>query len=52
MSKSISVSEISQHNKADDVWIVVDGKVYNMTTFAPDHPGGADSTFMIGRVLL
>lgn len=36
----ISVSEISPHNKDTDCWIVVDGQVWDMTKFAPDHPGG------------
>ncbi|KEF61822.1 L-lactate dehydrogenase (cytochrome) [Exophiala aquamarina CBS 119918] len=41
MSQSqISVSEISLHNKDTDCWIVVDGQVWDITKFAPDHPGG------------
>ena len=32
--------EISQHNKKDDCWVVVDGVVYDMTDFLDDHPGG------------
>jgi L-lactate dehydrogenase (cytochrome) len=39
----ISVSEIDKHAAADDCWIVVNGKVYDLTTFAPEHPGGPDS---------
>jgi cytochrome b involved in lipid metabolism len=39
----ISVSEIDKHATADDCWIVVNGKVYDLTTFAPEHPGGPDS---------
>lgn len=36
----ISVEEIVKHNSADDLWIVVDGTVYDVTAFAPEHPGG------------
>ncbi|GAB7344913.1 hypothetical protein MBLNU457_3349t1 [Dothideomycetes sp. NU457] len=36
----ISVEEISKHNTSEDCWIVVDGKVWDMTEFAPQHPGG------------
>jgi L-lactate dehydrogenase (cytochrome) len=36
----ISVSEISSHNKDTDCWIVVDGQVWDITKFVPDHPGG------------
>ncbi|KAG9228326.1 FMN-dependent dehydrogenase-domain-containing protein [Amylocarpus encephaloides] len=41
MPRKIAVQEISQHNILDDLWIVVDGIVYDMTEFAPRHPGGA-----------
>jgi cytochrome b involved in lipid metabolism len=38
-----SVSEISKHNQSEDIWIVVSGYVYNVTTFASQHPGGPES---------
>jgi len=38
--RQISVSEISAHNKDTDCWIVVDGQVWDITKFAPEHPGG------------
>lgn len=38
--RKISVQEISSHNKQDDCWIVVDGVVWDITGFAPEHPGG------------
>ena len=47
MARKITTQVILQHNKLDDVWIVVDGEVYDMTEFAPEHPGGAESTFLI-----
>jgi cytochrome b involved in lipid metabolism len=42
----ISVEEISKHNTPEDCWIVVDGKVWDITDFAPEHPGGGESTYM------
>jgi L-lactate dehydrogenase (cytochrome) len=39
-----SVEEISKHNTAEDCWIVVDGNVWDITEFAPEHPGGGEST--------
>eukprot|EP00428_Durinskia_dybowskii_P072612 CAMPEP_0170394852 /NCGR_PEP_ID=MMETSP0117_2-20130122/21472_1 /TAXON_ID=400756 /ORGANISM="Durinskia baltica, Strain CSIRO CS-38" /LENGTH=76 /DNA_ID=CAMNT_0010651135 /DNA_START=128 /DNA_END=355 /DNA_ORIENTATION=+ len=33
-------SEVALHNKADDCWIIVDGKVYDVSTYVQDHPGG------------
>ncbi|KAM3507581.1 hypothetical protein MY11210_007089 [Beauveria gryllotalpidicola] len=41
MSKKIPVSEVRKHSSSDSCWIVVDGHVYDMTSFAPTHPGGA-----------
>lgn len=38
--RQISVSEISEHDKDTDCWIVVDGQVWDITNFAPEHPGG------------
>ncbi|KAL3427897.1 cytochrome b2 [Phlyctema vagabunda] len=42
MSRSISVQDIQKHNSLQDLWIVVDNVVYNVTDFAPEHPGGAE----------
>ncbi|KAI9829069.1 MAG: hypothetical protein M1832_000092 [Thelocarpon impressellum] len=39
-SRIISVAEISRHDSPSDIWIVVDGRVYDVTDFAPSHPGG------------
>jgi cytochrome b involved in lipid metabolism len=32
--------EVAQHNKPDDAWIIVHGKVFNVTPFLDEHPGG------------
>ncbi|TVY27223.1 Cytochrome b2, mitochondrial [Lachnellula hyalina] len=41
MTRVISVQEVTQHNIPEDLWIVVDNTVYDLTEFAPEHPGGA-----------
>ncbi|KAI8089873.1 FMN-dependent dehydrogenase-domain-containing protein [Halteromyces radiatus] len=38
--KSISPQEIASHNTKDDLWVVIHGKVYDLTEFLPNHPGG------------
>jgi hypothetical protein len=43
MARVVSVQEISKHNISEDLWTVVDGTVYDLTEFAPEHPGGAGS---------
>ncbi|EJD51029.1 Flavocytochrome c [Auricularia subglabra TFB-10046 SS5] len=35
-----SMEEVQKHNKKDDIWVVVDGQVLDVTKFLPDHPGG------------
>lgn len=36
----VSMSEVSKHNTEDDLWIVVDNKVYDCTKYLRKHPGG------------
>ncbi|KAF5386138.1 hypothetical protein D9615_002340 [Tricholomella constricta] len=40
VSASYTMAEVAKHNKKDDVWVVVDGQVLDVTSFLPDHPGG------------
>lgn len=39
--RSISVEEISKHNSSDDCWLAIDNEIWDLTEFAPQHPGGA-----------
>lgn len=45
MGEAVSAKDVSKHNTPEDLWIVVDGEVYDMTEFTPEHPGGAEGKF-------
>lgn len=38
--KYITGEELKQHNKEGDLWISIQGKVYNVSDWAHEHPGG------------
>lgn len=40
MSQQFTTEEVAQHNKPDDCWVTLHGKVYDVTAFLKEHPGG------------
>ncbi|GAA6032754.1 hypothetical protein JCM8097_000775 [Rhodosporidiobolus ruineniae] len=38
--KMLHHTEVAKHNTAEDLWVIVNGKAYDLTDFAPEHPGG------------
>ena len=32
--------EIARHASVDDLWVIIDDKVYDLTDYVDDHPGG------------
>ncbi|KRG06906.1 uncharacterized protein Dmoj_GI21528, isoform D [Drosophila mojavensis] len=47
MSREISLAEVKKHNKANDLWVVIEDKVYDLTKFKQEHPGGEDSLISV-----
>ena len=39
----ITAEQVQKHSTADDCWLVVNEVVWDMTSFASEHPGGAGS---------
>ncbi|KAJ0416445.1 cytochrome B2 [Aspergillus carlsbadensis] len=36
-----TASEVAQHNTRESCWVIINGRVYDVTEFLPEHPGGA-----------
>jgi cytochrome b involved in lipid metabolism len=46
MSKRFSVADVASHKTANDLYIIVDEDVYDLTNFQEEHPGGKKSIFI------
>jgi cytochrome b involved in lipid metabolism len=40
VSKQITLTEVAAHKTSSSCWTVVNGNVYDVTSFIPNHPGG------------
>ncbi|EEZ99897.1 uncharacterized protein LOC656171 [Tribolium castaneum] len=38
----ITMEEVSWHDNANDCWIIIYDRVYDITDFLDEHPGGGD----------
>ncbi|KAL2553796.1 Cytochrome [Forsythia ovata] len=39
-AKAYTKAEVSFHNKRNDCWIIIKDKVYDVTSYVEEHPGG------------
>lgn len=37
---TLNLTEIAKHNSVNDCWLLINGKVYNVTSYLGAHPGG------------
>jgi cytochrome b involved in lipid metabolism len=42
-SKTYTLDEVKTHNSEGDCWIIIDGKVYDVSGFTDKHPGGSSA---------
>jgi salicylate hydroxylase len=40
-TRRVTREEVARHNRRDDCWVIISGKVYDISEWAPHHPGGA-----------
>lgn len=40
-TREITVSELRKHHAANDCWVAIDGRVFDLTEYARIHPGGS-----------
>ncbi|XP_058104908.1 cytochrome b5-like [Magnolia sinica] len=41
-SKTYVFEEVNKHAVTNDCWLIIHGKVYDVTPFMEDHPGGSE----------
>ncbi|XP_050090054.1 cytochrome b5 reductase 4 isoform X2 [Anopheles aquasalis] len=41
-TQPVSHAELAKHDRREDAWMAIRGKVYNVTRYMDFHPGGAD----------
>ncbi len=44
--KQVDKNELAKHTTDKDCWVAIQGKVYDVTDFLPDHPGGKKAILM------
>lgn len=42
-SLNLSKTELAKHNSANSCWLLISGKIYDVTTFLNQHPGNAST---------
>jgi acyl-lipid (8-3)-desaturase len=47
-SKKYSWQDVAKHNSDNDCWLSIRGKVYDVTAWVDDHPGGRDMLVLNG----
>jgi len=42
MTDIYTADEVARHNYEEDLWIVIHEKIYDLTSFLKEHPGGEE----------
>jgi cytochrome b involved in lipid metabolism len=41
-TSAYTLEQVTEHNKQDDTWVIINNKVYDVSSFVEKHPGGPD----------
>jgi hypothetical protein len=44
--------EVARHNTDEDLWVIINGRVYDLTVWLNFHPGGRDPLIQVCAALL
>lgn len=44
--RNITWDELQKHNTPSECWMAIRGKVYDVTSWLPKHPGGEDPVLL------
>lgn len=45
----VTLADVAKHTTSSDCWMVISGKVYNVTEYIPQHPGGDQIVLGCGK---
>lgn len=40
--QSFTAAQVAAHDSSDDCWTIINGSVYDITSYVPRHPGGEE----------
>ena len=41
--QGLSATEVARHNQPDDCWLIIRGKVYDVSSYIPSHPAAPET---------
>jgi cytochrome b involved in lipid metabolism len=45
--QSYTIAQVAENNNKSSCWTIIDGKVYDITSYVPNHPGGESKILQV-----